>query len=128
MMQDMKRTKAERKADTELNKAPVDDYPYGLRVHLDNATMEKLGIKSLPKVGSKLHLHAHAHVVSAEERSHEGGKKHRSVSLELRKMELAAEHKASEGEVHEGNLTGAKAAMDKALDKQEGPDNSDAST
>lgn len=120
---EMKRTKADKKVEKERYDSPSSlggsDYHHGLSVHLDHESLAKLGITKLPTVGSKMTLHAHAHVKSAEESHSEGGKPRRSVSLELRKMELAAEQKAAQGDVQEGNLTGAKAAMDQALDAQE---------
>jgi hypothetical protein len=116
----MKRTAAEKKARDKSYEGKIggDDYPYGLGVSLDHDSLSKLGIHTLPKVGSKIKLHAHAHVKSASEESRDGGQKTRRVELELRHMMLEAlkpEHANDE----EGNLKGAKAAMDKALDAQE---------
>lgn len=123
---DMKRTKADRKAQKEkydtVSPGGGDDYPYGLSMHLGHEELTKLGLDKLPRVGDKLHLRAHAHVTSVSENHRDGGKSERRIELQLRKMEVAAEKKASEGEIHEGKLTGAMAAMDKALDKKEGKD------
>lgn len=118
---DLKRTAKERKKNSEPMKISGDDYPYGLTVHLDHEALEKLGIKNLPKAGGKVMLHAHAHVKSTEDRTEDGGKRRRSMSLELRKMALEATQRAADDpNIHEGKLRGAKAAMDKALDRQEG--------
>jgi hypothetical protein len=123
---DLKRTKAEQKernSSSKLSAPDSDEYPYGLTVSLDHDALDKLGMKTMPKAGTKLHLHAHAHVKSVEETHHAGGKKRRHMSLELQKMALEATQRASdEPGIREGKLTGAKAAMDKALDAQEGPD------
>lgn len=110
---DMKRSKAERKKESMPSHIGGDDYPYGLRVNLDHESLQKLGIDKLPSVGDKLHLHAHAHVVSAEERSTEGGKKHRSVSLELRKMHVG--DSGDETAQQKRMAHGAKKAMDEVL-------------
>lgn len=121
-MKDMKRTKAEKKGEGTL-KAPSmtqDDYPYGLRVRLEHESLNKLGMSKLPKVGDKLHLHAHAHVVSTEERSGEDGKKRRHVEVELRKMDLGGAPK-DEAELNKG----AKRIMDKALAEGGGKGNYD---
>lgn len=118
----MARTKAEKAAEKKHYDKPMsdsEDYPYGLRVRLDHEMLQKLGVTSLPKVGSKMHLHAKAHVKSVEESSHEGGNQRRHIELELRHMAVEATNRADNEEVHEGNLTGAKAAMDQALDKKE---------
>ncbi|MDE2097466.1 MAG: hypothetical protein KGL39_09495 [Patescibacteria group bacterium] len=118
---DLKRTKAEKKADSNPSTYEGNDYPYGLTVELDHDALQKLGIDKMPKAGDTMHVQAHAHVKSVEERQHSGGKKSRRMSLELRKMAIAATQRAAnEGEVHEGKLDGALAAMDQALDKKEG--------
>jgi hypothetical protein len=110
---EMKRSKAAKKKDAEGPSIGGDDYPYGLRVNLDHESLQKLGIDKLPSVGDKMHLHAHAHVVSAEERSSEGGKKHRSVSLELRKMQIGEHEGETASQTRLAN--GAKKAMDEVL-------------
>lgn len=116
-MVDMKRSKQERK--NEPTKLDDPEYHYGLRVHLDHEALEKLGMDKLPKVGSKISLHAHAHVKSAEEREHEDGgkkRKHRSVELELRHMAL--EH-GMEDDRETRTAKGGKKAIDKALEEMD---------
>lgn len=121
-MVDMKRSKQEREKNSpSAMPSKGDEYGYGLNVELDHDHLKKLGIKKLPKAGAVLHLRAHAHVRNTSEHNDEDGKPRRSVSLQLRKMELQAEQRAaSEPDIQEGKLRGAKAAMDKALDAQEG--------
>lgn len=121
-MVDLKRTAAERKAERAKYDKPGhiggDDYGYGLTVRLDHEHLKKLGITKMPKAGDVLHLHSKAHVKSTSEHSEDGGdRKH--MELELRHMAIGATERAKEEDVQEGNLTGAKAAMDQALDKQE---------
>lgn len=67
-MVDLKRTAADKKAEQErYESAPIggsgDDYPYGLRICLDAATLKKLGLKPL-KVGARVTLSGFADVVS----------------------------------------------------------------
>jgi len=118
-MIDMKRTAAEKKArDKEFDHiVGGEDYPYGLGVSLGHDELTKLGIHTLPTVGSKIMLHAHAHVKSASESSRDGGRKERRVELELRHMNVdggkSGTPKADTSE--EGMRKGAKAAMDKVL-------------
>lgn len=94
-------------------------YPYGLEVSLEHEQLNKLGMDKLPKVGDKLHLHAHAHVTHVSEHSEEGGKKRRSVRLQLRKMHIQDGELAPERDLAKG----AKRAMDKALEPGTGTDN-----
>lgn len=121
-MIDMKRTKADKKAEDEKyagHKLGGDDYPYGLSISLDHHSLKKLGLHDkLPKVGSKIKLHAHAHVKSAREEQREGGKTHRHVELELRHMNL--EHGEGDPAVKreeddQKKSQGMKKAMDEAL-------------
>lgn len=126
-MVDMKRTKADKKAEDakyEAHKVGGDDYPYGLTVSLDHHGLKKLGMHDkLPKVGSKIKLHAHAHVKSAREEQREGGKTHRHVELELRHMAVEHEGKDSAVEREEDDqkkTAGARKAIDEALTKAGG--------
>lgn len=111
-MTDMKRSKKERKEESEGmgHKIGEDDYPYGLSIRLDHHGLKKLGLHegAMPKVGSKLTLHAHAHVKSAGESHHEGGKPNRHLELELRHMNI-------EG----GAQNGSKKLMGKDGDSEE---------
>lgn len=123
-LKDMKRSKADKKAQEKrydsIGSPGGDDYHHGLGVSLGHEELTKLGMTKLPRVGDKLHLQAHAHVTSVSENHRDGGKKERRIELQLRKMEVAAVNRAQKEDVHEGKLTGAKAAMDQALDEQEG--------
>lgn len=133
---DMKRTKADKKAEEEGHKGHAmdgEDYPYGLSIRLDHHSLKKLGMHdSLPKVGSKLMLHAHAHVKSASEHSEGGGKKRRHVELELRHMAVEGHEPGKgkgaekDGDTEEMNK-GMKHAMDKAVvgPKEEGSEDAD---
>lgn len=68
---------------------PGDDaYPYGLRLDLNNDSLEKLGIDELPDSGETLKLVAEVKVESTSERSERNGDKNRSVGLQITKMKL----------------------------------------
>ncbi len=97
------------------------DYHYALTLHLHPEHVAKLGLdKNPPTVGDMVKLHSHAHVTEVRQEMI-NGKAHHHVSLELRKMEVQAEHQKSVSgdDNSEGHLKGAKAAMDKALDAEE---------
>lgn len=114
-MKHMARSKQERKESMKPRNIDGDKYPYGLRVRLGHEEMAKLGMESMPKVGDKVHLESHAHVVSASENHHEGDEEpNRSVELELRHMAVG---NAKEGEVADPTADGMKNAMDAALSK-----------
>jgi len=114
-MTHMARSKKERTESMKPRDINGDKYPYGLRVRLGHEEMSKLGMDSMPKVGDKVHLQSHAHVVSASESSHEGDEEpNRSVELELRHMAIG---KRKEGTVEDATADGMKGAMDEALSK-----------
>lgn len=123
-MVDMKRTKADKAAQKKrydtIGGIGGEDYHHGLGVSLGHEELSKLGISEMPQVGDKLQVTAHAHVTSASENHRDGGQKERRIELQLRQMEVSAVKRAQNEDVHEGKLRGAKAAMDQALDKQEG--------
>jgi hypothetical protein len=72
--------------------ADSPQYPYGLRLNLDNAAVEKLGI-GLPKVGEKLMIEAYVDVVSVSASdSKEGMRK----NIELQITDLCLEPRKEE--------------------------------
>lgn len=76
----------------EPSKVDQPVYPYGLRVQLDEDTIDKLGIRTLPEVGEPLILVARVNVISVSENQHvEGkdGKPHRHRNVELQITDLA---------------------------------------
>jgi hypothetical protein len=86
-------------------------------LHLQDHHMDQFGIKKLPKVGDKIPLKKmHGRVTSVADHGEDGG---RSISMELEQMAEKATQRASEEDVQEGKLKGAKAAMDQALDAEE---------
>lgn len=67
-----------------------EEYPWGLRIHLEAEQLAALGIKDLPEVGAEIQIVAIAKVVSASISASEGqSREHRSVGLQLTDMELA---------------------------------------
>lgn len=118
-MKDLKISKKEAK---EKNKSMMigssdseERYPYGLRLTLDNDSLDKLGIKNLPAVGTVLMFEAKAKVVSTRQ-SATTGSDDRSVDLQVTAIDL--EEGESAEEVKEGELTrGEAGAMDRVAKK-----------
>jgi len=90
---DVKRTKADKEAERkrwegESAVAEMDDYPYGLTLHLDDQTMEKLGLSGTDfDTGEPVKLVAEA-VITEDRINTINGKTRRSMSIQLRKMAL----------------------------------------
>lgn len=65
------------------------EYPFGLRIHLDNDSIKKLGIEKLPEVGSKMKLMAIVEVCDlSEHKSLYGDNK--SLGLQITDMKLGS--------------------------------------
>lgn len=65
------------------------DYPWGLRLNLDEDQIAALGIKQLPASGAPVGIEATALVVSLGEESRDG-KVHRRLELQITDLALAA--------------------------------------
>lgn len=85
------------------------DYPWGLRLNLDHDTLTKMGVKDLPKVGSKMQIHAHGHVHSVSENSSKGEKPRRSVDIQITHLGVGKNEPSS-----------ALDAVDDGIDKANG--------
>lgn len=66
-------------------------YPYGLRIDLNDAVVDKLGIKELPKVGDTMLITARVKVVSASESEEADGDTNKCMGLQITDMELGAD-------------------------------------
>lgn len=97
-LKSMKITAEERKAREKEYSKPVmaggDTFPYGLQIRLENDSLEKLGLESLPKTGKRVRVVAECVVTStSEHKSSHGGKneKRRNLELQIEKMALNLE-------------------------------------
>lgn len=98
------------------------------RLYLEHHHLEKLGLKKMPAVGSKIKISGTAHVGATSENSSDapsGGKAkggegntQRSMTLHLHKMDVGTDNQS--GETEESQKDGMKAAIDKALVKGAG--------
>lgn len=67
--------------------AKEQQYPYGLRLDLDDGTLGKLGLTKLPPVGATLVIYAHAKVVSKGSNQSEGDKdEEQHLALQITEM------------------------------------------
>jgi hypothetical protein len=76
----------------EADKPEGPEYPYGLRISLDNDSLTKLGMNELPALDAEFTLTAKVCVVSVSQHESQGSDKpHRSVDLQIEMMALASE-------------------------------------
>jgi hypothetical protein len=74
--------------------APSDEgdlpkYPYGLTISLDDESLAKVGITSLPSVGTKMTLTARVEVCGTSQYQDRKGESDTSLSLQITDMELS---------------------------------------
>lgn len=89
--------KQSRKEATMLSECCADDapeYPYGLRLQLDEGSLAKLSINDLPEVGATMHLTARVEVVSVSQYEHVDGR-NKDVGLQITDMDLRQESKTT---------------------------------
>lgn len=95
-LKNMKLEKSDREETKAVEAGPIDTpaYPWGLQVRLDEKSLDKLGLDTLPKVDGELMLIAKVRVVSVSSNEHatSGDKKtHKHKSVELQITDLALE-------------------------------------
>lgn len=74
------------------------EYPYGLKISLQNESLKKLGIKEMPEVGQKMMVHAMCEVCSVSKYDSKEGGEVKSMELQITDMELMKNKKSdSEG-------------------------------
>lgn len=96
-MKSMKLSKTEK----QINEVAMDsrpEYPYGLSISLDNDSLDKLDLKSLPGVGTEMVLEAKVKVTSASVSEYEGDGERKNMSLQITDMELKSTKKTKSAE------------------------------
>lgn len=63
-------------------------YPWGLAVNLDEESLQKLGVANLPDVENEMILVGRVKVTRTQSSQDEGGKRHRSMELQITDMAL----------------------------------------
>ena len=87
---DMKLDKSEQKRLAEPTvAAEAPEYPYGLEIQLQEDSIEKLGIKNLPKPGDKFRLYSEVVTVDVGSNANVSGKKRAHLTLQITAMVLA---------------------------------------
>ncbi len=88
----MKRAKDEKKEDgcEPCSVTSHEDYPWGLRITLDDEQLKSLGMSALPAVGMPVGIEAIGLIVSASENSVDDGKSERRVEIQITDLAIAA--------------------------------------
>ena len=68
-------------------------YPYGLCLHIDECTYEKLGLKDPPKVGEKMMVLAMVEVNEVRQAKYEDDVPKHCLSLQITEMDLKKKEK-----------------------------------
>lgn len=89
-MVSMEMTAEERKEQGYDDKEEGEKYPYGLRISLDDGTLEKLGLTQPPKVGAEFTLTAKVKCTSTRSYQDEEGEPESSAELQITAMEFSA--------------------------------------
>lgn len=90
----MKLTPAEAKEEVSYDSDPPT-YPWGLTISLDDDTLAKLGITTLPTVGSVMYLQARCEVCSTSQYSNQSGED-QCMSLQITDMTLSDGQRSDE--------------------------------
>lgn len=85
-MKSMKMSKSEQEKPMTVDAPSGDEYPWGLRLNLEQQSIKKLGMKELPEIGSEVMVHAKAKVVGARMSENE-----KSLELQITDMEMAGD-------------------------------------
>jgi len=71
----------------------VPEYPYGLRISLEDSALDKLGIKDIPEIGKKMSIMIEVEVSSTNSQTQQKGQSHRSVELQITDMAIENDKK-----------------------------------
>lgn len=94
-----KEAKAEYGTSPTVSDEDLPKYPYGLTLYLDDDTLEKLGIKELPKVGSTMLAQITVMVTGTSQRATQSTKDGEAMStcvdLQITDMDIAQPAKSA---------------------------------
>jgi len=89
-LKSMALTPAEKKEETAEYKPQAPDYPWGLSLDLNDDSLEKLGIATLPQMGESFTMMAKVSVKSVSSSTY-NGKTNRSCCLQITEMALGTD-------------------------------------
>lgn len=69
----------------------VPTYPWGLAIRLEQSELDKLGLKTLPQVGSEVHMIAVGKVTGINSNDRSGDKPETCVAIQITMLEVAPE-------------------------------------
>jgi hypothetical protein len=84
----MQQSAEEAKEYTEPSVADAPKYPWGLCITLDDDSLEKLGVKTLPTVETVVTIVAKATVSRISENQTQGGESERSMDLQITDLQI----------------------------------------
>jgi len=84
----MQLSKEEAKQEVSPSTEDAPKYPWGLEITLNDDSLTKLGVKSLPSVETEVTIIAKAVVSGVTERQSQGGENYRSLDLQITDMQL----------------------------------------
>ena len=88
-MRDMMITAEEKKEASEHSIVRDEPkYPYGLKIHVDENTYEKLGLSDVPTVGEKYMIIAVAEVCDVHQAKYEGDEAKICMGLQITEMDI----------------------------------------
>lgn len=100
-MTSLKLAKTKKSDQPQLSMDSQDEgYPYGTRIDLNKESLDKLGIKTMPAVGTEIMIECKVKVIAVRESASERDTS-RSLELQITDMDLELD----EDEVGEGELT-----------------------
>lgn len=84
----MLNTPAEAQEENSPSTSDAPAYPWGLCITLNDGSLEKLGVKALPAVGTEVTIVARATVSRTSANATEGGDDYSSVDLQITDMQV----------------------------------------
>ena len=90
-LQSMKRTEEDRKKSAgTIMEGEQPDYPWGLRITLNDEQIKALGIKALPAVGAKCAIEAVGIIQSVSDEAVDNGESNQRIEIQITDLALAA--------------------------------------
>lgn len=90
----LKKDQSETIEDAEQTTPAEPEYPYGTCLHLDQDSLEKLGIKEFPEIGTTWQIEAVARVSGMSESAGSHGE-HKCLDLQIIKLGLGSKVKTA---------------------------------